>query len=160
MKLFKPKKLDLEKIFNEHKFEFELLLIKDFIGYIPKDVQEPALNMFKEYGEQIERWTLWQSWRINGKAVHDPLKITSYEGMMIMLKVWYSLAKTFKKNAQPQANPQQEVVATSYLDSALEGLNYFKANAKNKNNQADKNESTQSTTEIQDWSSEATTHSK
>ena len=69
MTIFKKKKLDLEKIFNEHKFEFELLLLKDFTGYIPKDVQEPVLKMFKEYGEDFERWTLFQSWYVNSRAI-------------------------------------------------------------------------------------------
>ena len=161
MKLFKPKKLDLEKIFNEHKFELELLLLKDFTGYIPKDVQEPVLGIFREYGEAIERWTLWQSWYINNKAVNDPLKITVYNGMMILLKSWHTMAKVNKKNFQPPVKQKESgEVATPWIDSALEDLDYFRTNAKNKNNQTDKNESTKSSTEVQGGSSETTTHPK
>ena len=130
MNIFKKKKLDLEKIFNEHKFEFELLLIKDFTGYIPKDVQEPVLKMFKEYGEDFERWTLFQSWYVNSRAINDPLKITFYNGMMLYLKTLNTMAKINKKNSQtprPQIK-QEEVVATNFLEEALQGVKAFTDN--------------------------------
>jgi hypothetical protein len=151
MNFFKPKKLDLEKIYEENKFEFELLLIKDFVGYIPKDIQEPALNIFKEYGEVFERWTLWQSWYVNRKVINDPLKITFYNGMMVYLKVLNTMARTFKKNAQPQSKaPQEEVVATSFLESALEDLDFFRKNVNKKpeSNQSDKDEKPESSTQV------------
>ena len=101
--LFHKKPLDLEKIYNENKHYFELLLCKDFVGYIPKEIQEPVINnFFKEYGEQVERWTMWHSWYINRKALNDPQKITFYAGMMVYLKVLNTLAKVNKKNYQPE----------------------------------------------------------
>ena len=150
MNIFKKKPLDIEKIYNEHKFEIELLLIKDFVGFIPKDVQEPALNVFKEHGEIFERWTLWQSWNINRKALNDPLKISLYSGMMVYLKVLNTMARTFKKNAQPQsvAPQESEVVATSFLDSALEDLDFFKKNVNKKDNQTDNNKESESTSKV------------
>lgn len=131
MNIFKKKKevINLEKIYNENREVFEHLLIKDFVGYIPDNVQEPVLKCFKEYGEAFEKWCLWQSWYINTRAMNDPLKIPLYNGMMVYLKVLHTLGKTNKKNYQPPI-PQNkdEVVVPSFIDSALEGLNYFKDN--------------------------------
>lgn len=145
--LFKKKPIDLEKIFNENKFQFELLLLKDFTGYIPKDVQEPVLKMFKEYGEDFERWTLFQSWYVNSRAINDPLKITFYNGMMLYLKTLNTMAKIHKKNFQPPI-PLKESgeVATPWIDSALQDLDYFRNNVnKTKSPESDKNETAQST---------------
>ena len=146
MNLFKPKKLDLQKIYQEHKHEFELLFVKDFVGYIPKEVQEPTLKCFKEYGEAFERWTLWQSWYINTRAMNDPIKLALYNGMMIYLKVIHTLAKVNKKNYQPPQPVAQGEVATPWINEALDGLKEF--NAKIKGNKGDKNESTESTSKV------------
>ena len=149
--LFKKKPIDLEKIFNEHKFEFELLLLKDFTGYIPKDVQEPVLKMFKEYGEDFERWTLFQSWYVNSRAINDPLKITFYNGMMLYLKTLNTMARVYKKNSQtsrPQIK-QEEVVATNFLEDALQGIKEFKnGNKITENNQTNNDESSTETTKV------------
>lgn len=126
--LFKEKKikLDLDKIYEENKHYFELLLVKDFVGYIPKDVNEPALKMFKEYGEIMEQWTLWHSWYVNRRAMNDPIKISFYNGMMVYLKVLNTMARINKKNYQPEKKQvEEEIVATSFLDSALEDLKEF-----------------------------------
>ena len=121
-----PKPLDLEKIFKDHQHFFELLVVKDFIGYIPKDVNEPALKIFKEYGEQMEKWTLWQSWYVNRKAMNDPLKITFYNGMMVYLKVLNTMDRVNKKNYIPNVSVREPVVEVPWLDQALSGLNEFK----------------------------------
>ena len=146
MKLFKPKKLDLEKIYNDHKFEFELLLIKDFVGYIPKDVNEPALKVFKEFGEVFERWTLWQSWYINTRAMNDPIKLALYNGMMIYLKVIHTLARVNKKNYQPPQPVAQGEVATPWIDEALSGLKQFNEGVKN--DKGNKDSETKSIAEV------------
>lgn len=141
-KLFKKKPLDLEKIYEDNKHFFELLLVKDFVGYIPKDINEPALKMFKEYGEQIEKWTLWQSWYINRRAINDPVKITFYNGMMVYIKVINTMARTLKKNYQLEIREtKSEEVATSWLESSLEDLKLFKDGVKNnKGNKDTENE--------------------
>lgn len=134
--LFKKKPLDLEKIYNDNKHFFELMLVKDFVGYIPKDVQEPALKIFKEYGEQFERWTLWQSWYVNRRAINDPVKIGFYNGMMVYLKVLNTLARVNKKNYQPERKPLPEAneVETSWIEEALKGVNSFNDYVEAQNN--------------------------
>jgi len=136
-KIEKVKPLDLEKIFNEHKYEFETLLVKDFIGYIPKEINEPTLKVFREFGEQFEKWTLWQSWYINHKAIRDPLKITFYDGMMVYLKVLNTMAKTNKKSSfvEAKGNIGDKKVEAPYIDAALSGIEEFKNNV-NKNYKA------------------------
>ena len=146
--MFKKKKLDLEKIFQEHKHEFELLLIKDFVGYIPKEVQEPALKCFKEYGEAFERWALWQSWYINTRAINDAKKIEVYQGMMVYLKVLYTMAHINKKNYQPPQSAQMgEGVVTPKINDYLEDINFFKTNVNKitKESTDNKNEESKST---------------
>src|SRR5665647_2426714 len=69
------KRADLTELFENNKHFFELLLIKDFVGYIPENVNEPALKVFEENGDAIEKWILWQSWYLNRKALNDPVKI-------------------------------------------------------------------------------------
>lgn len=144
--LFKKKvePLNLEKIYSEHKYEFELLLIKDFVGYIPKDVNEPVLKMFKEYGEIFEKWTLYQSWYINTRAMNDVVKIPFYNGMMVYLKVLNTMAKIHKKNFQPpQSKDNGEVgVAASVIETSLEDLKFFKDNV-NKTKSAEGNQDTE-----------------
>lgn len=121
---------ELENIFTRYEYFFELLLIKSFTGYIPKDVNEPSLKFFKEYGEQMERWTLWQSWYVNRKALNDPLKVPFYNGMMVYLKILNTVAGIQKKNAQPKMNMKQEelVVEPSYIEKALQGIDEFNQN--------------------------------
>lgn len=138
------KPLDLEKIFEEHKHHFELLLIKDFVGYIPKNVNEPALKIFEESGELFEKWTLWQSWYINTRAMNDPVKIGFYNGMMVYLKVLNTIAKVHKKNYQPEVrNMKEEIVEPSFIEKALSGIKEFedgiKNNKTNKESEADEN---------------------
>ena len=140
--IFKTKPIDLEKIYKENKNVFELFLIKDFVGYIPKDIQEPTLKCFKEYGEIFEKWTLWQSWYINTRAINDPLKIPFYQGMMVYLKVLNTMAKINKQNYQPTPKDKlDEKVVSSWVDDAINEINYFKTNV----NKAETNQDTKST---------------
>lgn len=125
--------IDLEKIYAENKHIFELLLIKDFTGKIPKDVTEPALKIFEEHGESFERWILWNSYYINKKAVNDPLKISLYSGMMIYLKVLHVMSMTNKKTYTPKLQSiSKEEVETPWIDKVLTDINDFKKDAKNK----------------------------
>jgi hypothetical protein len=130
------KKLDLEEVYLNNQHFFELRLLKDFVGYIPKDVSEPTLNIFKDHGEAMERWTLWQSWYINGRYINDPKHIEFSHGMMVYLKMLNTMAKLQKKNFQPAVRQVQneEVVASSFIDKALEGLKEFQ-DGNTKNNQ-------------------------
>lgn len=132
MNLFPKKKLDLDKIYNENKHFFELRLIEDFTGYIPKDVNEPALKCFKEYGEAFEKWTLWHSWYINRKALNDPLKIPFYNGMMVYLKVINTMARVNSKNYQPPPAIVLGKVETNSLEEVLKDVDFFRQNV-NKN---------------------------
>src|SRR5580692_955677 len=113
MNIFKKEKieqpLDLDKIFDANKEYFELLLVKDFVGYIPKEISEPSLKIFQEHGEMFERWILWQSWYINRKALNDPLKIPFYNGMMVYLKVLYTMARLHKQTYKDKPKQEEKV---------------------------------------------------
>ena len=136
-----PEKIDLEKVYEENKKYFETLFVKDFIGYIPKEVNEPALKAFENNGDAIEKWILWQSWYINRKALNEPVKILFYSGMMVYLKVLYTLANANKKIPTVYV-PREEKVEQSFLDKALSGVDDFRNNFNKKDgntNQGDKN---------------------
>ena len=129
-------KLILEDVFTENKSYFELLFIKDFVGHIPKEVNEPALKIFEEYAEVIERWVMWQSWYINRKAMNDVIKIPFYNGMMVYLKVLYSIARLNKKPLK-KVEPKPQEVETPWIDIALQGLSDFKNGIKKDDNKED-----------------------
>jgi hypothetical protein len=132
----KPKPLDLDKTFENNKEYFELLFIKDFTGYIPKEINEPVLKIFEDQGEMVERWTLWHSWYINRKALSDPLKIPFYNGMMIYLKLLNSIARVNKKVYAPIPKQTQSVDKKPTVDDFINDVEYFRKNA---NIQTDKN---------------------
>ncbi len=132
----KTPKINLEKIYEDNKDFFEAQLVKDFTGFIPKEVSEPTLRAFKDYGQDFERWTLWQSWYVNRRAINDPLKITYYAGMMLYLKVLNTMARTNQKNYQPNLSVQNEgnkKVEVPFIEKALEGLDEFNKGINKKN---------------------------
>lgn len=136
------KRADLTELFENNKHFFELLLIKDFVGYIPENVNEPALKAFEDNGDAIEKWILWQSWYINRKALNDPTKILFYNGMMVYLKVLYTLANVNKKFKAPVINRQDTKVEIPWIEQALSGVQSFTTDFKKQdgnNNKRDKN---------------------
>lgn len=135
------KRSDLTELFENNKHFFELLLIKDFVGHIPQDVNEPALKAFEENGDAIEKWILWQSWYINRKALNDPMKILFYNGMMVYLKVLYTLANVNKKYKAPVIQKQNTKVEIPWIEQALSGVQSFTTDFKKHNdnkNEGDK----------------------
>lgn len=127
---------NLEKIYDENKHIFDLLVVKEFVGHIPKEVSEPILKIFEDQGEMFERWILWQSWYINRKAMNDPVKIGFYNGMMVYLKVLYTIANVNKKSYVPTKPVQEFKSEIPWVDKAIDGVNQFrKAYENNKTNQ-------------------------
>lgn len=130
----------LTKTFNEHKLFFEDLLVKDFIGKIPKEVNEPVLKFFSDQSEMVQRWVLWQSHYLNRRALHDIARIPHYDGMMVYLKVLFSIAERGKKgpveNPRPEKPVQQE--ERPLVEKELEVLENFKRGFKNAKIQSDK----------------------
>ena len=118
------KKEYLEKVFERHKEFFEQLLVREFVGYIPKTTNEPALKIFEEHAEIFQRWILWQSYYLNRKALHDPLHLPKYDGMMIYLKVLHVMAEANRKKIDVQ-KPVNVSVERPWLDTVMEDLNAF-----------------------------------
>lgn len=122
---------ELDKVYEANSHYFDTLSLKSFVGYIPKDVTEPVLKVFEDYGESIERWTLWQSWYINRKAMNDPLKLDFYHGMMMYIKVLNTMSRIHKKpylQSKPITNDTK--VETPWIDTVLEDINTFKESIK------------------------------
>jgi hypothetical protein len=126
-KFFENKILDLDTVFYENKEYFELLFIKDFTGYIPKEVTEPTFKIFEEYSEMFERWTLWQSYYINRKVMSEPMKIPFYNGMLIYLKLLNTIAKVSKKGyvAPTRQNTENQDIKPK-VEDFLEDISIFK----------------------------------
>lgn len=132
-KKFFQGKINLEELYDENSYYFDTLSLKSFVGFIPKDVNEPTLKVFEEHGEAIERWTLWQSWYVNRKAINDPLKISLYHGMMMYIKVLNTMSRIHKKTyIQPQSTPGTTEIETPWIDKALGDIAEFKKGIKEK----------------------------
>lgn len=117
---------DLRKTFNSNRELFESFLVQDFIGFIPENINEPALKIFEDHAELFQRWVMWQSYYINRKSLHDNKNIEKYDGMMIYLKVLFLMAEANKKSKKPEKKTINSEPEQSFLDKALEGLNDFR----------------------------------
>lgn len=137
---------DFEKLYTSNSHAFDLLALKEFVGYIPKDVREPILKVFEEHGEAWERWTLFQSWYLNKKMMADPAKQLLYYGMLIYIKQIHTMASVHKKTyIKPPANTDEEEVDVPWIDKVLADVQHYKDNFKkkdeiNKGDQADQAE--------------------
>lgn len=118
--------IDLREIYNAHKSEFESFLVEDFTGYIPKEISEPTLKIFKEHGESFQKWILWQSYYINKKALNDIPNLQKYNGMMVYFKVLHYLAETQKSGV---VKPTETVVEkeTPWVEKAISGVEEAKS---------------------------------
>jgi hypothetical protein len=145
--LFKKKevKLDLEKVYEEHKHTLELLMVKDFIGQIPKEINEPALKIFESQAEMFEKWILWQSYYVNRKVINDPVKIGFYNGMMVYLKVLHTIARVNKKDYTAPKKVESKEVEIPWIDKALQGISEFKNDLQNNKTNSTKTEGTEDT---------------
>ena len=122
-----PEKPNLEKLYNENKEFFQELLVKEFTGFIPKDVNEPVLKFFSDSAQMIQKWVLWQSWYVNRKSIHDPLKLPRYEGMMVYLAVLHKMASVSTNIVYPDTPPSPEKEKEAPLvEKELEALKNFK----------------------------------
>lgn len=120
---------DFEKLYTDNSHAFDLLSLKEFVGYIPKDVREPVLKVFEEYGEAWERWTLYQSWYLNKKMMADPAKQVLYYGMLMYVKNLHTLANIHKKPyVKPATVGEENEVDVPWIEKALADVEYYKDN--------------------------------
>ena len=137
---------DMISLYEQNKEFFEELLIKEFVGYIPTNVTEPALKIFEEHAELFQKWIMWQSYYINRKALHDPVHIPKYDGMMIYLRVLHLMAENNKKAKPITQTSVNQKVEQPWLDKALEGISeYKKLYEDSKTNPSAENEDNQDT---------------
>lgn len=128
-----PDEPDLEKLYNENKEFFQEMLIKEFVGYVPREVDEPVLKFFSDHAPMIQKWLLWQSWYINRKAMHDPIKLMRYDGMMVVYAVLYKMVSV-STNIIPSEKPpeKQSEPEIPLIDKELDALQNFKSGFKEK----------------------------
>lgn len=72
------------------KFFYECIAT-DFLGEIPKQINDNALGVFEERREKMMKWFLWQSYIIQRKAVSDLKKADFYLGMLTNIKMYITL---------------------------------------------------------------------
>jgi hypothetical protein len=118
--------LPLKQLYNTHKQEFEQFLIEDFTGYIPKEVNEPAIKIIKEQSEPLKKWILWQSHIVNKKLLNDAPNILKWQGMMLNYRMWYAYLDTIDVTKQVlPAQLSQRQQAQSKTSEALLGVKDF-----------------------------------
>ena len=128
------KEKDLERLFTENKEFFYRLCIKEMTGDIPQTVQEPALRIFNEQSEDIERWVLWQSYQMRRRVQltpADPLKIEFFDGIQYFLKIFLEMSHTQRitKTLKPST---QTVGTTAPVEKPLEDVEAFMKGMKKK----------------------------
>lgn len=129
------KKIDLDKIYNDNKDFFQDMLVREFVGYVPKDVNEPTLKFFADNAAMFQKWILWQSHYINRKSIHDPMKIFRYEGMMVYLAVLHKLTSASTNITPLDVAPTKEKEPeTPVVEKELEALREFKNGIQNLKN--------------------------
>lgn len=138
--LSEPPKLtdakEITKIYQDNKSLFEELLVQDFIGHIPKEINEPALRALSHDPESLEKWLLWHSYYVNRKVVRDPERIQFYDGIMVYLKVFLTIARTNKTVSKMENTVSRETSSMNtlkWVDEALSGVKAFKKGYENKN---------------------------
>lgn len=124
---------DLENLYNENKDFFQEMLVREFVGYVPKEINEPVLKFYADHAPMIQKWLLWQSHFINRKAMHDPLKLPRYEGMMVVYTVLFKLASA-STNIIPSEKPpvKENEPDQPLIEKELETLAGFKEGFKPK----------------------------
>lgn len=128
----KIKEEELESLYRKNKSVFEGFLVKDFIGFIPENINEPTLKIFEDHAEIFQRWIFWQSWYINRRSLHDKENIEKYDGMMIYLKVLFLMAEANKKAKPTIRKPISSKPEQSFLETAMQGVDDFKNYGKEK----------------------------
>lgn len=122
----------LGELYDRNPAFFQNRLVDDFTGYMPKDVREPALNIFRDNSDAIQRWCLWMSNYFNRKLMSDRGS-EKLHGMLIMVKALYSMAETESRRKAPQGAPEpSKVPEVPWLAKAMEGVSDFVNEVKKK----------------------------
>lgn len=84
----------LRFIFNRYKSTFEEFLVEDFIGQIPKSLNEPAIEFLAQGRQKLEPWILYTSYYTQRRAVAEIHNAQIYHGVLLILKVLSSIVST------------------------------------------------------------------
>lgn len=75
---------------------FREMLVAEFLGDIPKQVNENAIGVMGERKEKLEKWLLWQAYLVQRKAVSDLRRADYYFGVLSHIKILLSLISSVK----------------------------------------------------------------
>lgn len=81
------KKTLLRWVYLRYRSFFYNIFVEEFLGDIPKDVEEPAMKFLSQGKDRMEKWALFQAHVLQTRLETDPDKIQLYKGMMLMLKL-------------------------------------------------------------------------
>lgn len=81
---------------------------EDFLGSIPKRINENALAVFEERRETLQKWFLYQSFIIQRKAVSDIRRADFYLGMLTNIKMYLTLIESDEVKVPKQVIPKKQ----------------------------------------------------
>jgi hypothetical protein len=126
-------KTSLREVYEARREDFESFLIEDFTGHIPRDVNEPAMKVYKESSETIRRWVLWQSHIVNKKSIDDQPNLLKWKGMMLMLRFLYSVAESSASQKPVQKDNQKQAPSEKFSESILAAREFSDDRKEDKN---------------------------
>ncbi len=135
----------LRIVYNRYKRIFYELFVEEFIGEMPKEVSEPAMNFLMGSREKMEKWIFYQAYWVQRRGVSEGInrrKDEIYMGMMVYLKmllVICSLAKPkSKKEEQELSESVKEITKVVNIDEEITNFKHGVQNyRKNIGNKAD-----------------------
>lgn len=81
----------LKFLYYANKQAFHDFLIEDFVGEIPREVQEPALTFLANGKIILQKWVLFHAHLLQRRIVVEPKAIERNQGMLLYLKLFQTL---------------------------------------------------------------------
>lgn len=100
----------LKFLYNKYEKQFQDFFVESLIGYIPKDVNEPAIDFLKQGSERLEKWLLYQSYYLNRKAINDLKNAERYQGMLLNIKFLLIVSAQKRKQKQYVKEEKKESI--------------------------------------------------
>lgn len=113
---------DFMKLYDDNKDKFHRFMIEEFTGDIPASVKEPAFEIFNTQADDIERWVLWQSYKMRRLvmlAPANPLKIEYYDGVLFFLKFFLELSHSKRTEKTLKPSTQSTISTVIPIESTL-----------------------------------------
>lgn len=112
----------LRTLYWAYRQQFYELFIEEFLGEIPKEINEPAVSFLGQGKERLEKWLLFHAHLLQRRVETDPKKIERYHGMLLYLKLILVVTLRSADNKPPQIKGTVDVEEGEEPKDFLEGV--------------------------------------